>query len=73
MNIIDHLNQLNLKLQSKNQNIANSFGHVTRFRKKLELSISQIINYFTFLVEQKYKLNIQNQTSSNFTKIYPYY
>lgn len=40
--ITHHLNQLNLKLQGKNQNIANLFGHVTGFRQKLQLFISQI-------------------------------
>ncbi|CAH1965159.1 unnamed protein product [Acanthoscelides obtectus] len=30
-----HLNELNLKLQGKQQNIANLFGHINGFKNKI--------------------------------------
>jgi len=53
--VTDHLNQLNLRLQGKNQNIANLFDeYVIGFWKKLELFISsnKKKNNFTFFVAE---------------------
>jgi hypothetical protein len=37
MDITKHVNNLNMKLQEKQQNVSNLFGHVNRFCKKLKL------------------------------------
>jgi len=61
--IISHLNELNLNLQDKNQNIADLFEHVHEFRIKLELLKGQIEKKLIFLVVLKNKQNIQMQIS----------
>ena len=35
--VMQHLNSLNLKLQGRDQTVADLFGHVSRFQRKLEL------------------------------------
>jgi hypothetical protein len=35
--ITEHMNDLNMKLQGKQQNVPNLFGHVSGFRNKLKL------------------------------------
>lgn len=45
----NHLNELNLKLQGKQQNIANLYGHLDGFKNKLKLFKSTLANnIFTF-------------------------
>jgi hypothetical protein len=36
MDVTKHMNDLNMKLQGKQQNVSNLFGHVNGFRNKLK-------------------------------------
>lgn len=49
-----HLNELNLKLQGKQQNIANLFGHINGFKNKIKLFKSSLEkNDFSFFSSYK--------------------
>lgn len=57
--ITSYLNELNLNLQGKNQNICDLFGHVVEFRKKLELlkenmKKNQLINFPCAEIQTEY-------------------
>lgn len=66
--VTQHLNELNLKLQGKNHNIANLYGHVNGFRSKLKLfktSLQQ--NDFSFFPSCKeHYLEMKNFEECNF-------
>ncbi|CAH1965756.1 unnamed protein product [Acanthoscelides obtectus] len=48
-NMTSHLNELNLTLQGKQQNIANLFGHINGFKNKIKLFRSSLQkNDFSF-------------------------
>jgi hypothetical protein len=59
--ITKHMNDLNMKLQRKNQNVSNLFGHVNGFRNKLKLFETAIernnLTYFPCCKELAEKLS----------------